>query len=429
MWCFLSWALAAVTAAAAGSILATALPPALETMGVTPTPPEDTASHLEFCKWPCECPPSLPRCPLGVSLVTDGCECCKICAQQLGDNCTEAAICDPHRGLYCDYSRDRPRYAIGVCAPLHQDDQQQPQHGACTLSGVASEVTAPCWALVSHMKSVLYSTKKHNSVIPSDYYLLSTCFVPKVVGVGCVLDGVRYSNGESFQPSCRYKCTCIGGVVGCTPLCLRARPPRLWCSQPRRVKVPGQCCEQWVCEDDARRPRQTMLGDTAAPAAVSDVEPWHGNCLPYTSPWSPCSTSCGLGISTRVSNTNAQCWPEQESRLCNLRPCDVDIRPHIKEGKKCLAVFQPDAPMNFTLAGCVSTHSYRPKYCGVCTDNRCCIPYKSKTIEVSFQCPEGPGFSRKVLWINACFCNLTCRNPNDIFADLELYPDISEIAN
>ncbi|XP_021107456.1 WNT1-inducible-signaling pathway protein 1 isoform X2 [Heterocephalus glaber] len=251
----------------------------------------------------------------------------------------------------------------------------------------------------------------------------------EVVGVGCVLDGVRYSNGESFQPSCRYNCTCIGGAVGCTPLCLRARPPRLWCHQPRRVRVPGQCCEQWVCEDDARRPRQTVLGDTAALAAVSDVEPWHGNCLPYTSPWSPCSTSCGLGISTRVSNANAQCWPEQESRLCNLRPCDVDIRPHIKEGKKCLAVFQPEAPMNFTLAGCVSTRTYRPKYCGVCMDNRCCIPYKSKTIEVSFQCPEGPGFSRKVLWINACFCNLTCRNPNDIFADLELYPEISEIAN
>lgn len=69
-------------------------------------------------------------------------------------------------------------------------------------------------------------------------------------------------------------------------------------------------------------------------AAISDMEPWHGNCLPYTSPWSPCSTSCGLGISTRISNANAQCWPEQESRLCNLRPCDVDIRLHIKVGPR-----------------------------------------------------------------------------------------------
>ncbi|XP_003256271.2 WNT1-inducible-signaling pathway protein 1 isoform X4 [Nomascus leucogenys] len=98
-------------------------------------------------------------------------------------------------------------------------------------------------------------------------------------------------------------------------------------------------------------------------------------------------------------------------------------------GKKCLAVYQPEASMNFTLAGCVSTRSYQPKYCGVCMDNRCCIPYKSKTINVSFQCPDGLGFSRQVLWINACFCNLNCRNPNDIFADLESYPDFSEISN
>ncbi|XP_039096148.1 CCN family member 4 [Hyaena hyaena] len=363
----LSWTLAAVTAAAAGSTLAMAFSPAPTAMAFTPLPLEDTSSRPQFCKWPCECPPSPPRCPLGVSLITDGCECCKMCAQQLGDNCTEAAVCDPHRGLYCDYSGDSPRYAIGVCA--------------------------------------------------------------QVVGVGCVLDGVRYTNGQSFQPNCQYNCTCVDGAVGCTPLCLRARPPRLWCRHPRRVRVPGRCCRQWVCDDDATRPRKTAQRHTGALAATGGVEPWHRNCIAYTSPWSPCSTSCGLGVSTRISNVNSQCWPEQESRLCALRPCDADIHPHIKEGKKCLAVYQPEAPVNFTLAGCTSTRSYRPKYCGVCTDSRCCIPYKSKTIDVSFQCPDGPGFSRQVLWINACFCNLSCRNPNDIFADLESYPDFPEIAN
>ncbi|XP_041528382.1 CCN family member 4 isoform X2 [Microtus oregoni] len=276
----LPWTLAAVAVLVAGSVLATVISPTPTTMAFTPVPPEVTTTRPEFCKWPCECPQSPPRCPLGVSLITDGCECCKICAQQLGDNCTEAAICDPHRGLYCDYSGDWPRYAIGVCAP-----------------------------------------------------------------------------------------------------------------------------------------------------ASGTVEQWHGNCIAYTSPWSPCSTTCGLGISTRISNVNARCWPEQESRLCNLRPCEVDIHLYIKAGKKCLAVYQPEEPMNFTLAGCVSTRAYRPKYCGVCTDNRCCIPYKSKTISVTFQCPEGPSFSRQVLWINACFCNLSCRNPNDIFADLDSYPDFSEIAN
>ncbi|XP_027287389.1 CCN family member 4 isoform X4 [Cricetulus griseus] len=264
----LPWTLAAVAVVVAGNVLATVVSPTPTAMTLTPVPLEDATARPEFCKWPCECPQSPPHCPLGVSLITDGCECCKICAQQLGDNCTEAAICDPHRGLYCDYSGDRPRYAIGVCA--------------------------------------------------------------QVVGVGCVLDGVRYNNGESFQPNCRYNCTCIDGTVGCTPLCLSPRPPRLWCRQPRHVRVPGQCCEQWVCDDDARRPRQTALLDTRAFAASGTVEQWHGNCIAYTSPWSPCSTTCGLGISTRISNVNARCWPEQENRLCNLRPCDVDIHSHIK---------------------------------------------------------------------------------------------------
>lgn len=73
-------------------------------------------TRTQYCKWPCECPKSPPRCPVGISLVTDGCDCCKTCAKQRGESCTEADTCDFHRGLYCDYSGDRPRYEIGVCA-------------------------------------------------------------------------------------------------------------------------------------------------------------------------------------------------------------------------------------------------------------------------------------------------------------------------
>ncbi|OXB55416.1 hypothetical protein ASZ78_011664 [Callipepla squamata] len=249
---------------------------------MTPTIPAATEAYTrtQYCKWPCECPKSPPRCSIGVSLVTDGCDCCKMCAKQRGESCTEADICDFHRGLYCDYSGDRPRYEIGVCAPYEGED-----------------------------------------------------------------------------------------------------------------------------------------------------EAWQKNCIVHTSPWSPCSKTCGLGISTRISNDNDQCRLLKESRLCNMRPCEVDITKHIKPGKKCLAVYRANEPMNYTISGCVSKSLYRPKYCGICIDNRCCTPYKSKTIEVRFDCPDGTEISWKIMWINACFCNLNCKNPNDIFADLAHYHDYSEIAN
>lgn len=76
----------------------------------------EVLQRKQFCHWPCKCPHEKPSCPPGVSLVRDGCGCCKICAKQSGDICNEADICDPHKGLYCDYSADGPRYETGMCA-------------------------------------------------------------------------------------------------------------------------------------------------------------------------------------------------------------------------------------------------------------------------------------------------------------------------
>ncbi|KAL0164498.1 hypothetical protein M9458_040251, partial [Cirrhinus mrigala] len=47
-------------------------------------------------------------------------------------------------------------------------------------------------------------------------------------------------------PSCKYQCTCLDGAVGCVPLCgMDIRLPSPDCPMPRRVKVPGKCCEEW----------------------------------------------------------------------------------------------------------------------------------------------------------------------------------------
>lgn len=75
----------------------------------------ETYNRTQYCKWPCECPGLTPTCPLGVSLLMDGCDCCKTCARQVGEVCNEADTCDYHKGLYCDYSADKPRYEKGVC--------------------------------------------------------------------------------------------------------------------------------------------------------------------------------------------------------------------------------------------------------------------------------------------------------------------------
>ncbi|XP_029590714.1 WNT1-inducible-signaling pathway protein 1-like isoform X2 [Salmo trutta] len=282
-------------------------------------------NRTQYCHWPCECSLVPPSCPSGVSLLMDGCDCCRACARQVGEECNEADACDYHKGLYCDYSSDKPRYEKGVCA---------------------------------------------------------------------------YS-----------------------------QPPRVWCQNSRRVKIPGRCCEQWIC-DEPKKGRKT------APRHAVEVVPVEAkgrsrNCVIQTTSWSICSKTCGRGLSLRVSNANDRCEMVKESRLCNIRPCEVDITKHIKPGKNCMNIYREEQPKNFTISGCVSKKSYRPKYCGVCvaTDHRCCIPYKSKTIDVEFVCPNGAVFTWQVMWINACFCNLSCKNPNDIFAELENYYGYPEIVN
>lgn len=58
------------------------------------------------CPRVCECPTERPACPPGVSLVPDGCGCCKVCAAQLNQDCHEGRPCDHHKGLECNYGND-----------------------------------------------------------------------------------------------------------------------------------------------------------------------------------------------------------------------------------------------------------------------------------------------------------------------------------
>ena len=80
-------------------------------------------------------------------------------------------------------------------------------------------------------------------------YLVFFPVILAVEGDNCVFDGVIYQSGETFQPSCKYQCACQDGQVGCVPRCEEdLLLPQPDCPAPRKVKVPGECCEKWICD-------------------------------------------------------------------------------------------------------------------------------------------------------------------------------------
>uniref|UniRef100_A0A8C0FF76 CCN family member 3 n=1 Tax=Bubo bubo TaxID=30461 RepID=A0A8C0FF76_BUBBB len=271
------------------------------------------------------------------------------------------------------------------------------------------------------------------------------CQAPAICsGATCDLLGKIYHNGESFQPTCKLQCICMDGAIGCIPLCsddLRLPSPE--CPNPRRVKFRNKCCEEWICEEGSEENLtpglelvlaahfvhwegllqtrlgeiSVMLGGGSHTLGYRSRTGWswaEENCLVQTTEWSACSKSCGMGISARVTNDNPQCRLEKETRLCMVRPCDFPVEK-TKKGKKCVRTPKPRQSLHFEFSGCTSTRSYRPKFCGSCTDGRCCTPYVTSTVEVEFRCPEGDFFQRKMMFIKMCSCHYDCPRDNDIF--------------
>ncbi|XP_034029257.1 WNT1-inducible-signaling pathway protein 2 [Thalassophryne amazonica] len=317
-----------------------------------------TQVFSQLCEKPCRCPGPVPQCAPGVPLVLDGCHCCQVCARQQGELCTEMLPCDSQRGLQCDYSASFPE-----------------EPGAC----VSQE------------------------------------------DLGCEVNGVTYQQGQSFQPSCDSHCRCSGGGVTCVPACpLNARLPTPDCPNPQYVLLPGKCCKEWVCEDL----QNTVIQDAITALRSKPFWPTPSqarnlnkvapptSCVERSTQWSACSRSCGAGISTRVSNQNPGCKLEIQTRLCKVRPCQT-AQPapgksmRTKKGR-CKASYRSHVPIRLVHQGCYSLRPYRLRYCGQCTDSRCCTPNQTHTAEVAFRCPSGGLLKRAVMMIHSCTCHYNC---------------------
>ncbi|XP_032074982.1 CCN family member 1 [Thamnophis elegans] len=344
------------------------------------------------CPDTCECPLRVPKCAPGVGLVLDGCKCCKVCAKQLNEDCSKTQPCDHTKGLECNFGASSTALK-GICR--------------------AQSEGRPC---------------EYNSKI--------------------------YQNGESFQPNCKHQCTCIDGAVGCIPLCLQKLSlPFLGCPNPRLVKVPGQCCEEWVCDDskdnleqvegffgkgfdvDASEGELTSNNELSTikrklrilPVFETDIHSHsfeNPKCLVQTTSWGPCSKTCGTGVSTRVTNDNPGCRLVKESRICEVRPCGQPSYDSLKKGKKCTKTKKSQIPVKFTYAGCSSVKKYRPKYCGSCVDSRCCTPQQTRTIKVQFHCDDGETFTKNVMMIQSCRCSHNCPHGNEAYPNYQLFNDI-----
>ncbi|XP_056141529.1 cellular communication network factor 1, like 2 isoform X2 [Lampris incognitus] len=336
------------------------------------------------CPAECPCTSSSPACPPGVSLVTHKCGCCKVCAKQFNQDCSDGEPCDYIKGLHC-----------------HLGAGGDPLRGLCRA---------------------------------------------KAQGLPCEFGGHVYQHGEDFQLSCQHQCSCIDGVIGCMPLCPHQVPLPDWhCSRPRLARPQGHCCEVWVCDDDNRIseepgeptpasiPHAQLLPNhistklqtqhtqsrTQASTVVSFREAvslprsevlLDAGCFPQTTNWTQCSSTCGMGISSRVTNNNPGCHLIRETRLCEVQRCDLQRPPPSKRGKRCQRTVRPRESIRITFAGCSTAQRYRPRTCGACGDGRCCTPSLSRTVRLRFHCLDGESFARDLMWIQRCSCTNSCRS-------------------
>lgn len=85
-----------------------------------------------------------------------------------------------------------------------------------------------------------------------------------------------------------------------------------------------------------------------------------------------------------------------------------------QKGRKCSRTHKAPEPLRLSYAGCRSTRLYRPNYCGLCVDGRCCSPRRTRTASVTFACPDGERFDHSVMFVQSCKCSDKCSHLNEV---------------
>jgi len=228
----------------------------------------------------------------------------------------------------------------------------------------------------------------------------------------CFIGGTVRLHGYSYQKSCDEVCTCTDGAISCKDLCFEAKqPPMHMRCKKGYYKQIGECCGKWMCDEDVRNDvtnnyyrhdLQANRGHEPAQVAVGY------NCLAQVTPWSPCSKTCGVGISTRIDSRNRKCRLIKQTRKCVIRPCHSIPKKRTKKRSLavCAKTWRPRHQKHLQVDGCTSVTAYRPRYCRSCP-GYCCRPTVTKSIRVEFQCPDDhrrPNFYERFMWTKKCQC-------------------------
>nr|XP_061807746.1 thrombospondin-2-like [Nerophis lumbriciformis] len=169
--------------------------------------------------------------------------------------------------------------------------------------------------------------------------------------ISCVQDGRVYSHGEDWDMDSCTSCTCQYGQV----LCHQASCSPVSCINPSFTE--GECCPVCLDQEDgwSRWSEWTECSSTCGPGAARRGRSCNAASCPgpslqtrgctlrkcesdsrangswsLWSPWSPCTTTCGIGNITRIRLCDRQparkggcTGTDVETKPCNNTPCPV----------------------------------------------------------------------------------------------------------